>query len=25
MEKSGHFGLVHIESKLPDGIADYFK
>lgn len=24
-EKDGHFGLSHIESKLPDPIADYFK
>ena len=25
MEKGGQFGLTHIESKLPDEIADYFK
>ncbi|NOU97156.1 hypothetical protein GC093_28600 [Paenibacillus sp. LMG 31456] len=25
IEKDGQFGLTHIESKLPDAIADYFK
>lgn len=25
MEKDGHFGLAHIESKLPDKIADFFR
>lgn len=25
MEKDGHLGLAHIESKLPDEIADFFK